>query len=83
LPDSYGQGTLRFKCNNAGSGCRRASSDADVGARRALIIRQSSGLGLFRAYNLVELEPVTTITATQIEDDDSRVAYFKRLAFNQ
>jgi len=40
------------------------------GARRALIIRQSSGLGLFRAY-----DPVTTVTTTQIEDDDSRVAY--------
>lgn len=40
------------------------------GARRALIIRQSSGLGLFRAY-----DPVTTVTTTQIEDNDSRVAY--------
>jgi hypothetical protein len=40
------------------------------GARRALIIRQSSGLGLFRAY-----DPVTTVTTTKIEDDDSRVAY--------
>ncbi|MEO6589922.1 MAG: sialidase family protein, partial [Pyrinomonadaceae bacterium] len=40
------------------------------GARRALIIRQSSGLGLFRAY-----DPVTTVATTQIEDDDSRVAY--------
>ena len=40
------------------------------GARRALIIRQSSGLGLFRAY-----DPVTTVTTTQIEDDDTRVAY--------
>lgn len=40
------------------------------GARRALIIRQSSGLGLFRAF-----DPVTTVTDTQIEDDDKRVAY--------
>ncbi|MCA1638004.1 MAG: glycoside hydrolase [Acidobacteria bacterium] len=40
------------------------------GARRALIIRQSSGLGLFSAY-----DPVTTVTTTQIEDDDSRIAY--------
>jgi hypothetical protein len=40
------------------------------GARRALIIRQSSGLGLFSA-----LDPVTTVTDTQIEDDDKRVAY--------
>ncbi|MBA3633063.1 MAG: exo-alpha-sialidase [Acidobacteria bacterium] len=40
------------------------------GARRALILRQSSGLGLFRAY-----DPVTTVTTTQIEDDDSRIAY--------
>jgi hypothetical protein len=40
------------------------------GARRALIIRQSSGLGLFSAF-----DPVTTVTETQIEDDDSRVAY--------
>ncbi len=40
------------------------------GARRALILRQSSGLGLFRAY-----DPVTTVSTTQIEDDDSRVAY--------
>lgn len=40
------------------------------GSRRALIIRQSSGLGLFRAY-----DPVTTVTTTQIEDDDSRIAY--------
>ncbi|MBA4124707.1 MAG: exo-alpha-sialidase [Acidobacteria bacterium] len=40
------------------------------GARRALIIRQSSGLGLFRAY-----DPVTTVTTTQIEDNDLRVAY--------
>jgi hypothetical protein len=48
------------------------------GARRALIIRQSSGLGLFSAF-----DPVTTVTETQIEDDDSRVAYSKRMAFNQ
>ncbi len=40
------------------------------GARRALIIRQSNGLGLFRAY-----DPVTTVSTTQIEDDDSRIAY--------
>jgi hypothetical protein len=40
------------------------------GARRALILRQSSGLGLFRAY-----DPVTTVSTTQIEDDDSRIAY--------
>jgi hypothetical protein len=40
------------------------------GARRALIIRQSSGLGLFSAF-----DPVTTVSETQIEDDDSRVAY--------
>ncbi|MGI8493877.1 MAG: sialidase family protein, partial [Pyrinomonadaceae bacterium] len=40
------------------------------GGRRALIIRQSSGLGLFRAF-----DPVTTVTDTQIEDDDKRVAY--------
>lgn len=40
------------------------------GARRALILRQSSGLGLFRAY-----DPVTTVTTTQIEDNDSRIAY--------
>ncbi|MFN2501535.1 MAG: sialidase family protein [Pyrinomonadaceae bacterium] len=40
------------------------------GAKRALIIRQSSGLGLFRAY-----DPVTTVTTTQIEDDDPRIAY--------
>lgn len=40
------------------------------GARRALIIRQSGGLGLFSAY-----DPVTTVTTTQIEDDDPRIAY--------
>lgn len=40
------------------------------GGRRALIIRQSSGLGLFRAY-----DPVTTVTSTQIEDNDPRIAY--------
>jgi len=34
------------------------------GARRALIIRQSSGLGLFRAIGPV------TIADAQIEDDD-------------
>lgn len=40
------------------------------GGRRALIIRQSSALGLFSAY-----DPVTPVTTTQIEDDDTRVAY--------
>jgi hypothetical protein len=40
------------------------------GARRALIIRQSNGLGLFRAF-----DPVTTVSTTQIEDDDARIAY--------
>lgn len=40
------------------------------GSDRALIIRQSSGLGLFSAY-----DPVTTVTTTQIEDNDARVAY--------
>ncbi len=38
------------------------------GARRALIIRQSSGLGLFSAF-----DPPTTPAKTVIEDDDARV----------
>ena len=40
------------------------------GARRALIIRQASGLGLFAAY-----DPQTTETTTLIEDNDPRVEY--------
>jgi hypothetical protein len=40
------------------------------GARRALILRQSSGLGLFKAY-----DPQPVITTTTIEDDDTRIAY--------
>ncbi len=40
------------------------------GARRALIIRQSSGLGLFSAF-----DPPTTPAETVIEDDDARIEY--------
>ncbi len=53
--------------NNDGQFNTRFDND---GARRALIIRQSNGLGLFRAF-----DPVTTISTTQIEDDDARIAY--------
>ncbi len=42
------------------------------GARRALIIRQSSGLGLFRAF---DPQPTNNQVTVDIEDDDSRVAY--------
>lgn len=40
------------------------------GARRALILRQASGLGLFKAY-----DPQPKITTTIIEDTDNRVEY--------
>jgi hypothetical protein len=40
------------------------------GARRATIIRQSGGLGLFAAY-----DPQPVVTTTYIEDDDPRVEY--------
>ena len=39
------------------------------GARRALIIRQASGLGLFSAYD------PPTVTEVAIEDNDPRIAY--------
>jgi hypothetical protein len=42
------------------------------GARRALIIRQSSGLGLFRAF---DPPPTNNVVSVDIEDDDKRVAY--------
>lgn len=53
--------------NNDGQLNTRFDND---GARRALIIRQSSGLGLFSAF-----DPPPAPTVTNIEDDDSRVAY--------
>ena len=53
--------------NNDGQFNTRFDND---GARRALIIRQSSGLGLFSAF-----DPPPAPTVTNIEDDDSRVAY--------
>ena len=40
------------------------------GARRALIIRQGTGLGLFKAY-----DPQTVETTTTVEDNDPRVEY--------
>jgi hypothetical protein len=43
------------------------------GARRALIIRQSSGLGLFSAFD--PPPPPPTVTTTTFEDDDARIAY--------
>lgn len=52
--------------NNDGQLNTRFDND---GARRALIIRQASGLGLFSAFD----PPV--VTETVIEDNDSRIAY--------
>ncbi len=53
--------------NNDGQLNTRFDND---GARRALIIRQGSGLGLFKAY-----DPQTVVTTTRIEDNDARVEY--------
>jgi hypothetical protein len=53
--------------NNDGQLNTRFDND---GARRALIIRQASGLGLFSAF-----DPPAPPTVIDIEDDDNRVAY--------
>ena len=53
--------------NNDGQFNTRFDND---GARRALIIRQGTGLGLFRAY-----DPQTVVTTTTVEDNDQRVEY--------
>ena len=53
--------------NNDGQLNTRFDND---GARRALILRQSSGLGLFSAF-----DPPPAATVIDIEDDDRRVAY--------
>ncbi len=53
--------------NNDGQLNTRFDND---GARRALIIRQASGLGLFSAF-----DPPPAPTVIDIEDDDNRVAY--------
>ena len=53
--------------NNDGQLNTRFDND---GARRALIIRQASGLGLFSAF-----DPPPAPTVIDIEDDDTRVAY--------
>jgi len=54
-----------------GDGQTNTRFDND-GARRALIIRQSSGLGLFRAF---DPPPTNNVVTVDIEDDDKRVAY--------
>lgn len=56
--------------NNDGQLNTRFDND---GARRALIIRQSSGLGLFSAFD--PPPPPPTATTTTFEDDDARIAY--------
>ena len=53
--------------NNDGQLNTRFDND---GAKRATIIRQASGLGLFKAY-----DPQTVVTTTRVEDNDPRVEY--------
>jgi hypothetical protein len=66
-------GCTSAKCVNGedinGDGVFNTRFDND-GTERALILRQSSGLGLFSAF-----DPPPAITETVIEDNDSRIAY--------